>query len=448
MSMGTFRDLFALQGTVSRSRYLRAGIGLALVKYAVDALSFFLVLGEFWNPLYYANPTFFRRMGGIDQLPAPYLVALILWALPFLWIGVAMSSRRARDAGLSQWIGLCFLIPFVTYFTVLLLACRKTRPQQMPSRRPDGFTFRMALFGVTFTVLCGVGLIAVMTEGFDYYGSSLFVGIPFLMGAVTGYLYNLSKERTVASTLGMICIALGLGFMALLVFALEGVVCLVMAFPITFLAAAPGAIFGRSLARMSAAPDRTLCLVILALPLGAFAQQQQPKPNEREVMTSIIIDAPRETVWKNVIAFSELPPPEGWLLKTGIAYPLRARIEGSGVGAIRHCEFTTGSFVEPITCWEAPERLSFDVSDQPDPMQEWSFYAQVNAPHLEDSFRSVRGEFRLIELSGGRTRLEGSTWYVVEMGPAFYWKLWGDGIVHRIHQRVLRHIKKLSDQGG
>ena len=445
--MGTFRDLFALQGTVSRLRYLRAGIGLALVKYAVDALSFFLVLGEFWNPLYYADPTFSRRMGGVDQLPAPYLVALILWALPFLWIGVAMSSRRARDAGLSQWIGLCFLIPFITYFTVLLLACRKTRPQQMTSRRPDGFTFRMALFGVTFTALCGVGLIAVMTEGLHYYGSSLFMGIPFLMGAVTGYLYNLSKERTVASTLGMICIALGLGFMALLVFALEGVVCLVMAFPIMFLAAAPGAIFGRSLARMSVAPDRSLGLVVLTLPLGALGQQYQAQPMEREVMTSIIIDATRETVWNNVIAFSELPPPEGWLLKTGIAYPLRARIEGSGVGAIRHCEFTTGSFVEPITCWEAPERLSFDVSDQPDPMHEWSFYAHVNAPHLEDSFRSVRGEFRLIELSGGRTRLEGSTWYVVEMGPALYWKLWGDGIVHRIHQRVLRHIKKLSEEG-
>ena len=104
--------------------------------------------------------------------------------------------------------------------------------------------------------------------------------------------------------------------------------------------------------------------------------------------------------------------------------------------------------MEPITRWEAPERLSFDVSDQPDPMQEWSFYAHVNAPHLEDSFRSVRGEFRLIELTGGRTRLEGSTWYVVEMGPALYWKLWGDGIVHRIHERVLRHIKNLSEDRG
>ena len=47
--------------------------------------------------------------------------------------------------------------------------------------------------------------------------------------------------------------------------------------------------------------------------------------------------------------------------KTGLAYPLRARLVGAGVGAVRHCEFTTGAFVEPITVWDAPHRLAFDV---------------------------------------------------------------------------------------
>ncbi|MDP6740772.1 MAG: hypothetical protein QF404_12260, partial [Planctomycetota bacterium] len=163
---------------------------------------------------------------------------------------------------------------------------------------------------------------------------------------------------------------------------------------------------------------------------------------------AIEIDAPPQVVWENVVSFSELPPPDGWLLSTGIAYPLRARIEGQGVGAVRYCEFTTGPFVEPITHWDPPWRLSFDVQEQPDPMQEWSFYAHVNAPHLDESFHSVRGEFRLAALPHGRTRLEGSTWYVVDMGPAHYWKLWGDGIVHRIHERVLRHIKNLSEAGS
>ena len=33
------------------------------------------------------------------------------------------------------------------------------------------------------------------------------------------------------------------------------------------------------------------------------------------------IDAPPETVWRHVVAFSELPAPEDWLFRIGIAYP-------------------------------------------------------------------------------------------------------------------------------
>jgi hypothetical protein len=124
---------------------------------------------------------------------------------------------------------------------------------------------------------------------------------------------------------------------------------------------------------------------------------------------------------------------------------MRAHIEGTGVGAVRHCEFSTGPFVEPITRWEPPSRLSFDVASQPRPMHEWSPYQHVNAPHLVDNMRSKRDEFRLVALPNGRTRLEGSTWYEIEMFPQLYWSQWSDLLVHRIHQRVLDHIKDLSE---
>ncbi|MDP6385392.1 MAG: hypothetical protein QGI93_04275 [Planctomycetota bacterium] len=441
-------ELFSLRGTVGRSQYLATGLGLAMVKYSVDAGSCLLLTGTYWDPKTYLDPTFATRMQGIDHLPAGYLAFLVVWALPFLWIGVAMSARRARDAGLSQWMGLGFLLPFVSYLTILLLVLRAPRVPRTPVHGSQEFTFRTALFGLGFTVLVGTGLIALLTEGLHYYGTVLFLGIPFLSGAVTGYLFNAPAERSAAATVGTATLTLLVGFLAMLAFALEGLVCLTMAFPVMWAAVAPGALFGRLLARMSVPPDRTLGLVILGLPLSALAQQHWTRPAEREVMTAIVIDAPPLVVWENVVSFSELPPPDDWLLRTGIAYPLRARIEGQGVGAVRYCEFTTGAFVEPITHWEAPRRLSFDVLEQPDPMQEWSFYAHVNAPHLEQSFRSVRGEFRLTALPSGRTRLEGSTWYRVEMGPERYWKLWGDGIVHRIHGRVLRHIKRLSEFAG
>jgi hypothetical protein len=78
-------------------------------------------------------------------------------------------------------------------------------------------------------------------------------------------------------------------------------------------------------------------------------------------------------------------------------------------------------------------------------MTEWSPYAGLAPPHLAQSFRSRRGEFRLIALAGGRTRLEGRTWYALDMQPYGYWTLWSDGIVHAIHARVLAHVKALAE---
>src|SRR5688572_24318455 len=113
---------------------------------------------------------------------------------------------------------------------------------------------------------------------------------------------------------------------------------------------------------------------------------------------------------------------------------------------MRYCEFSTGPFVEPITIWDAPHRLSFDVVAQPIPMQEWSPYRKVYAAHLDEGFRARAGEFRLIALPGGRTRLEGSTWYQLDLHPRMYWSLYADAVVHAIHGRVLGHVKSLAEK--
>ncbi len=39
----------------------------------------------------------------------------------------------------------------------------------------------------------------------------------------------------------------------------------------------------------------------------------------------------------------------------------------------------------------------------------------------------------------------GSTLYHHGLWPASYWRLWSDPIIHRIHDRVLRHIKTLTE---
>jgi hypothetical protein len=116
-----------------------------------------------------------------------------------------------------------------------------------------------------------------------------------------------------------------------------------------------------------------------------------------------------------------------------------------GPGDIRYCEFTTGSFVEPITAWEEPYRLAFDVTDQPEPMFGLSLYNQVHPPHLSGYLRSTHGELLLIALPRDQTRLEGRTWDRFQMHPQRYWTAWSDVLIHRIHERVLDHIRQLAE---
>jgi uncharacterized protein YndB with AHSA1/START domain len=207
-----------------------------------------------------------------------------------------------------------------------------------------------------------------------------------------------------------------------------------------------GALLGKWIAEATPTGPAHALPVILSLPLLAGAESLTRTLPEYEVLTVVDVAAPPEVVWRHVVEFPDLPAPEEWFFRCGIACPQRARIEGAGVGAVRHCEFSTGDFVEPITAWEEPRRLAFDVVDQPDPMVELSPWRHVHPPHLHDrSLQSRRGEFRLVPAAGGGTRLEGRTWYTFDMHPQAYWTMWSDVAIHAIHRRVLEHIKRLSE---
>jgi hypothetical protein len=173
-----------------------------------------------------------------------------------------------------------------------------------------------------------------------------------------------------------------------------------------------------------------------------------PRPPVLAVTTAVEINAPAEAVWRNVVTFPPLAPPEEMLFRTGIAYPTSAVIRGRGIGAVRYCRFSTGDFVEPITKWDEGRLLAFDVVAQPMAMRELSF-AEITPPHLEQNYmRSRNGQFRLVPLAGGRTRLEGTTWYQNYFWPQPYWRMWSDYIVHHIHMRVLRHVKAEAERAS
>src|SRR5258708_37304058 len=136
-----------------------------------------------------------------------------------------------------------------------------------------------------------------------------------------------------------------------------------MAYPLAAGLVSIGALCGHALARTRPrAPAPVAALALFPL-LALMEPRAADAPGG--VRTDVVIEAPPESVWRHVVSFSELREPLGGFLALGIAYPERATIAGSGVGAIRRCEFSTGAFVEPITAWEPPARLAFDLAPEP-----------------------------------------------------------------------------------
>lgn len=299
----------------------------------------------------------------------------------------------------------------------------------------------LGLLGVVWAVSC-----------LDSYGWAVFMVLPLVVSALSAFFARRFLTKSYAACYGLSVLSILVLAVLIIALAIDGTVCLVMASPLALLIAVPGAMIGRAWGGLSDRSQRVApWLLLLTFPaFQGFEYAHPVAPAMRQVFSRVTIDAPIAAVWEQVIAFDRITkPPEG-ILRTGIAYPIQARIFGRGVGAIRYCIFSTGPFVEPITTWQPPHLLEFDVTENPPPMHELSPYKNLDAPHLHGTFVSKHGRFRLWE-EGGKVVLEGTTWYYQRISPDWYWHVISDTIIHKIHLRVLEQIQSQSEmavQGG
>ena len=73
--------------------------------------------------------------------------------------------------------------------------------------------------------------------------------------------------------------------------------------------------------------------MLILLPVASLTWDVKAPPPVFQVRSTIEIAAPPEQVWKYVVTFPELPEPQEWFFRAGLAYPVRVRLDGSGPGA-------------------------------------------------------------------------------------------------------------------
>lgn len=457
-----FGDLWRSSGTIDRGTYALVGLLGFAFKHNLDRFVASYGFHRHWGLFNYWVPV--RDVARVTELrdgEAVFLGAMVALALPFIWIGVMLTVKRLRSAGLPSSLVALFFFPFLNllFFLILCLVPEHDpanfepnlalrRPGARAQLFPEG-ALGSAAVSLLITVPLGLGVSLLGAQVLTNYGWGLFVALPFTLGFAAALVYGIRQPRSLSGCVGVACLAVILLGAALLALVFEGMICLMMAVPIALPLAALGGACGYTVQRrrwfQTDAPV-AFSLLLLFAPGVEWAEHVAVRANPIfAVHTAIDIQAPPERVWKEVVAFSEIPPPTEWLFRAGIAYPIRAEMRGTGLGAERHCVFSTGAFVEPIQVWDEPRLLKFSVTSNPPPLEEWTLYSHVEPPHLHGFLMSEGGQFLLTPLPNGGTRLEGTTWYQHGLWPAAYWHVWSDAIIHRIHLRVLRHIREEAE---
>src|SRR5438552_15437829 len=203
---------FSFSDPVDRGTYLRHGLGLMALKYAIDALLIWRFAGRIWTLSNYLSPLLSTRQQLLRDAPPWLLPLLVVIALPFLWIGVSMTMRRAVDAGASPWVALFFFVPGLNLILMMVLCLPPSRPRRMApfddmaSSAPE--RFQSAMLGVAAALAITLVSVLVVVYLRRRYSTGLFLGVPLTIGYITAYIYNFRVDRQVGVSSRMTFVSL------------------------------------------------------------------------------------------------------------------------------------------------------------------------------------------------------------------------------------------------
>lgn len=387
-----------------------------------------------------------RRLALMPDLTAVMAALAFAFSLLVAWGLALLSFRRARWSSGGYLLAALAIVPGVQVAAITILALLpRFADEQEQTELETGIDIAHVVQGVLAGVAIIVLAVLVSAVTFGAYGWGLFVMTPLLVGITTGFLANRRNLMSLGRTMFVVLAAAALGTVALVMFALEGVMCILLAAPLGGIVAAIGGAIGRALARTGKSRNRPLMSVALLPALFAIDAATPPAVPIASRAT-IDIDAPPAAVWSALTSSTRIAGGPGLIGATGLAYPIRGRLIGTGIGAIRLGEFSTGVAREQVTQWVPGRLLTFVVLHQPPAMEEMSPYRRVHAPHVEGYFDTGETRFFLAPLAGGGTRLGIASVHVLRIDPALYWEPLARLAIRLNLSRVLEDVRVKAER--
>src|SRR5713101_1362738 len=130
----SFANVWKLQGNVDRQSYLLVGLISVAIKLGLDQLVARLIFQRPWGLLSYWIPLGpSARIRALAPPDATFTATMLAIALPFIWIGIALTVKRLRDAGQPVWLAFIFFVPVVNLLFFLMLCVMPSREVQQRS---------------------------------------------------------------------------------------------------------------------------------------------------------------------------------------------------------------------------------------------------------------------------------------------------------------------------
>jgi uncharacterized membrane protein YhaH (DUF805 family) len=346
-----------------------------------------------------------RSALALTRMSSFILILALAYLLAVTWTLAVLAFRRPADADIPEWIAVFVIPPIVQIPVMIALGALPPRAASEPTPVAEAVAPNSVWLAAVQGMLAGMALtlasVAVGALFFGAYGYGIFIAAPFVVGATAGYLANRNGDIGTLRTEQLAAAATALGGAALVVAALEGIICIVMASPLVLAVALMGGMFGRDVAVSSRRSSHQTLLSVTLLPL-VFAVDTVTSATTFDTTETILIGAPALVVRNAITHMDTLDAPLALPIRFGVAYPLGGKIEGEGVGATRFGQFSTGTAVEHITEWMTDRKLAFTVLKNVPAMHELSPYSEVHAPHVRGYFTTFVHEFRA-DSAHGRT---------------------------------------------
>jgi hypothetical protein len=311
---------------------------------------------------------------------------------------------------------------------------------------------RWLLSGISAGALYGFALRVIVerSNSFSRTGgwvmtAAFLLLMPFVIGLITISEAEAHQRTSIASWVFVPWLPTLLACALAMLFRLEGVICIVMAVPITLFASSLGGVVAGLFARRRYVASRPTLTCVALLPLLiAPAEARLSSPNQtRTVESEIRIQASPTVVWRNIERVSPITATEfrpTWAQRIGFPRPVEATLSYEGIGGVRHATFERGlTFIETINVWKPESQLAFSIrADTADiPSTTLDEHVTIGGRY----FDVLDGEYRIETLSDGGVLLHLTSHQRLSTDLNGYAGLWTDAVMQNLQTSILEVIQ-------